>query len=123
MVKGPLADRLEYAILEIVFWNPSEATHQDHWSDWQTAVRKVVPEFRDAADLKSAFKRLWNWGLLRLTKPDKLRCHAYEYSGNEGDDEWFFFPGPFNASITDEGRSYWDGIRVDRPAGTIGFLR
>jgi len=120
MVKGPLADRLEYAILEMVFWNRSEARHQDHWGDWHTAVRKLVPEFTDA-DLKSAFKRLWKGGVLRLTKPDSQRYHAFEYSGDEAHDEAFFLIGPFNASITDEGRSYWDGIRVDKPRGTIGF--
>ncbi len=121
MVKGPLSDRLEYAVLEIVMADPSEATHQDDWGDWGVSVRSRVPEFT-TGDLKSAFKRLWRKGVLRLSKPDLLRRNAEEYSGDETDDDRFFFVGPFNASITDEGRSHWDALRVAASGRSIGYL-
>jgi hypothetical protein len=106
MVEAPLFERLEYAILEIVCWNPSEATHQDHWGGWRTSIQGRVPEFADA-DLLAAFRRLWKRGVLRLTKPDLQRRHAHDYSGKEANDEAFFFPDSFNATITDEGRIAW----------------
>ena len=90
MVKGPLSDRLEYAVLEIVILNPSEATHQDHWGGWELSVRSRVPAFA-TGDLLSAFRRLWRKGVLRLSKPDLLQRNAEEYSGDETDDDRFFF--------------------------------
>jgi hypothetical protein len=56
--------------------------------------------------------------VLRLTKPDDQRLHARDYSDNESND--FFFIGPFNAVITDNGRAYWDSIR-EEPKRPIGF--
>ena len=124
MVKGPMADKLEYAILEIVFRN-SQADHQNYWGGWETEVRAVVSDYSNQFDLLAAFKRLWNGGngVLRLTKPGNatMRRHAYDYSGNDIDDNVFFFTGPFNASATPSGRSYWDGIRVEKKPPTIGF--
>ncbi len=71
MADAPLFERLEYAILQIVCRNPSEASHQDHWGAWAGAVRLIVPDFVDA-ELLAAFKRLSKQGVLRLTKPDAL---------------------------------------------------
>lgn len=116
MAEGPLSERLEFAILEIICRNPSEATHQDHWGGWSIAVRRRVPEFADA-DLLAAFRRLSKRDVLRLTKPDSQRRHAHDYSGNEADDDGFFFVGPYNATITDEGRSVWD--RTEEPKTTV----
>lgn len=73
-------------------------------------------------DLKSAFRRLAKRDVVQLTKPDDRRRDAFEYSGNDRDDEEFFFRGPFNVTITDEGRSRWDSIRAAKPASQIGFV-
>lgn len=116
MAEAPLSELLEYAILQIVNRNLSEARHQDYWGNWAEAVRLNVPDFVNA-DLLSAFKRLRKQGILRLTKPDSQSYHASEYSGKEADDMAFFFTGFFNASITDEGRSYWD--RAEAPKTTV----
>ena len=118
MVETPLSQRLEYAILRIVCRNPSDARHQDYWGEWGTSVKAIVPEFGNA-DLLAAFKRLWKRGVLRLTKADSQRYHAQQYSGNEADDDAFFFTGDFNASITDEGRSYWDSTEAPK---TVVFI-
>jgi len=116
MVEAPLSERLEHAILEIVCRNRSEATHQDNWGGWRTSVQLRVPEFVDA-ELISAFRRLWKRGVLRLTKPDSARYDAHEYTGRESEDGLFFMAGPFNASITDEGRSHWD--KAETPKTTV----
>ncbi len=116
MVEAPLSEALEYSILSIVCRNPSDARHQDSWGAWREAVQRTVRGFADAA-LLAAFRRLWKRGVLRLTKPDSQRYHAYDYSGNDSDDDSFFFMGPFNASITDEGRSHWD--RSEAPKTTV----
>jgi hypothetical protein len=79
-------------------------------------VRKRVPEFVDT-ELLAGFKRLRKRGVLRLTKPDSRRYHAYEYSGNDADDDVFFFHRNFNASITDEDRSEWD--RMEPPKNIV----
>ncbi len=124
MVKGPLSDRLEYAILEIVFGN-SQADHQNYWGGWETEVRALMSDYSNQFDLLAAFKRLWNGGngVLRLTKPDNatMRRHAFDFSGDDADDNAFFFTGPFNAVATPAGRSHWDGIKVEKKAATIGF--
>jgi hypothetical protein len=120
MVKGPLSDRLEYAILEIVF-RQTKADHQNYWGGWETEVRALVPDYSDTQDLLAAFKRLWTGGVLRLTKPDNAGRHAHDYSGNNADDDIFFFTGGFNAVLTPAGRSYWDGIRVQKKSASIGF--
>jgi hypothetical protein len=116
MAESPLSERLEYAILATVNRNPSQATHQDSWGGWCNLIRQSVSEFADA-DLLAAFRRLWKRDVLRLTKPDNQRRDAHEYSGSEADTEAFFFIGPFNATITDEGRSVWD--RAEEPRTTV----
>lgn len=126
MVKGPLSDKLEYAILEIVFRNP-QADHQNYWGGWETEVRSLISDEYNQFDLLAAFKRLWNGGngALRLTKPDNptMRRHAIDYSGNDGDDTAFFFAGPFNAVATPAGRRYWAGIKVEKKSASMGFPR
>ncbi len=116
MAEATLSEQLEYAILQIVLWNPSDASHQDSWGAWNGVVRRTVSDFVDA-DLLSAFKRLRKRDVIRLTKPDSRTYHASEYSGSDTDDSDFFFIGPFNASITDEGRSYWE--RTDAPKTSV----
>jgi hypothetical protein len=118
VAKTPLSERLERAILEIVCWNPSDATHQDSWSGWTNSIRRRVPEFTDA-DLRSAFRRLWKSRTLRLTKLDSQRGHPEDYSGIEADDNRFFFSGWFNGTITDEGRSEWDRLHASNRIGVF----
>ena len=124
MVKGPMSDKLEYAILEIVF-RTQQADHQNYWGGWETEVRALVPDYSNQFDLLAAFKRLWNGGsgVFRLTKPDNptMRRHAFDYSGHDADDNAFFFTGNFNAQATLAGRSYWDGIKVEKKPTSIGF--
>jgi hypothetical protein len=123
MIKGPLADRLEYAILETIV-KIMEGRQQDSWGGWtaQVTSRGVGQSEFTQQDLLSAFKRLWKQGLLRLTKPDSQRREANEYSANAADDGNFFFTSTFNADITDEGRRYWDSIR-EEPRRPIGFSK
>ena len=121
MVKGPLPDRVQYAILDIVFRNPVAARHRDSLGGWRTWVRSLVPgEFIIDVDVLHAFKVLWQGGLLDLTKLDNAAMvrHAYYYSGKDADDEAFFYSGPFDAVATQEGRSHWDRIRVDKAAAS-----
>lgn len=112
MVKGPLADRLEYGILEIVM-GYRDGTHQASWVVWLNSVGKLVPDFIHDVDLKAAFKRLWKGGIVRLSKAAEGRYHGFDYSGNESADEAFFFITEFNVTITDDGRRYWDGIKTE----------
>ena len=122
MVKGPLADRLEYAILQVVMgWQGTVRALQDSWGGWENRVREHVPDVT-VPDLKSAFKRLGKRDIARLTKPDSLRRNAYQYSGNDSDDAAFFFTGPFNVDITNDGVSYWDSIRTETIGNPIGFV-
>jgi hypothetical protein len=124
MIKGPLSDRLEYAIFDTVS-RASTADHQNDWSGWEASVKLLVPDYSQPPDLLAAFKRLWNGGVLRLTKPDNptRQRHALDYSGDPADDEKFFFDPSFgfNAVLTDAGRSYWDGVRGEKKSTAVGF--
>jgi hypothetical protein len=118
MMKSPLAVRLEHAIVEIIMVR--NGTHQESWGVWMNSVSTLVPDLVDPADLKAALRRLLRGGIVRLSKPDERRYHGFDYSDNEGDDA-FFSIGGFNVTITDDGRKYWDGIKVEPHSGTIGF--
>jgi hypothetical protein len=72
-------------------------------------------------DLQAAFKRLHKGGIVRLSKFAEGRYHGFDLSGNESDDDVFFFTVGFKVMITDDGRKYWDGIKVKSGSGTIGF--
>jgi hypothetical protein len=123
MIKGPLPDRLEYAILKIVAASPYDY-HQNHWGGWESEVGQQVLDCT-RTELLAPFKRLWNGGsgALRLTKPDTTHRHALDYSGDEADEEAFFFTGQFNAVLTAPGRSYWGGLRLEKKKAAIGFNR
>ena len=116
MVKGPLADRLECAILEIIM-GYRDGTHQASWGVWLNSVGRLVPDLLHDADLKAAFKRLWKGRIVRLSKAAKGRYHGFDYSGNESADEAFFFIAEFNVTITDDGRRYRDGIKMKSVPG------
>lgn len=117
-MQQPLADRLEYAILAFVMAF-SDQSHQDSWGGWESQIHRTVIDSFQAADLKAAFKRLWAGGILRLSKPDSVRRNAFDYSGDESDDDTFFYSGPFNATITDKGRSYWDYFKITVCSGVF----
>jgi hypothetical protein len=119
MIDGPLAYRLEYAILEIIM-GQDRGTRQASWGVWIQSVLRLVPELRHDADLLAAFKRLRGTGRVRLSKADDLRYHGSDYSENESDDEAFFLTATFNATITADGREYWDVIQV-KARTPIGF--
>lgn len=120
MIDGPLADRLEYAILAIIMGRDN-GSHQAFWGVWMNSVLKLVPDLSSEADLMAAFKRLWRGRIVRLSKAAEGRYHGFDYSGDDGDGEAFFLTERFNTTITDDGRKYWDGIRVKPRSGTIGF--
>jgi len=121
-VSKPLADRLDYSILDIVM-RSSNRSRQDHWGGWEHEVRQKLTDRFQPADLKSAFKRLWNDGILRLSRPDSVRRHAFDYSGNEADDPAFFDTDRFNATITDKGIQYRDRLRANQRDGVfIGHI-
>jgi len=105
MIRGPRDENLEYAILKIIMgWPATEGKHQAHWGDWEKSVRRLVFHQFTQSDLKSAFKRLCRRNVVCLTKAG---FQPYECSDNEREEEDFFFRGdPFNATITDEGRSH-----------------
>jgi len=112
LINRCLADRLEYAVLEIVV-----AVHggqqQSYQGEWEARVRERVPELEPSA-LPSIFIRLHKMGVLRLSKPDATRRAAQDYVLGKTDDARFFCHGRFNTDVTDEGRSYWDGIAERR---------
>jgi hypothetical protein len=112
----PLAENVEYALLKTIsasrLGSGPLIGHQNHWGGWMQSVKVSEPECTQA-DLLSAFKRLRVRGILRLTKPDQPpRYEGMAYSGSDKDDDAFFFTAGFNAVLTDEGRGYWDSIRL-----------
>ena len=110
MAKDLLADRIDHAIVAITMAHKN-GTHQASWSTWMRSVGNVVPALVHDADLKVAFKRLWKEGIVRLSKTTQGRYHGFDYSGNDGADEAFFFIAAFNVTITEVGRGYWDEIK------------
>ena len=92
-----LSEKLESAILKIVMLDRSVGRHQNYWGEWESSIRSSVPTLTPS-DLVSAFKRLWQRGYIRLSKPNSHEYHAIDYSDVEEDS--FFYEGNFNASIT-----------------------
>jgi hypothetical protein len=110
-VKRTLSENLEYAILHILMGSTAhQGIHQDSWGEWESRVHNHVPDHFTPADLKDAFKRLHRKDWLRLYKGHPAQPH----SGNDEDDPAFFFNGPFAATLTPEGRGYWDRLRVEK---------
>ena len=114
LIKRSLADRLEYAVLEMVV-EVHGGQQQSYQGEWEARVRECVPELEPSA-LLSTFIRLHKMGVLRLSKPDATRRAAQEYVLGKTDDSRFFCHGRFNTDVTDEGRIYWDGLK-DRRSG------
>jgi hypothetical protein len=109
----PLAERVESALLKTVVASRlgprALMGHQDHWGGWMRRINAMESECTQA-DLLSALKRLRTRGILRLTKPDQIHYEGPAYSGIDKDDDTFFFTGPFNVVLTDEGLKYWDQL-------------
>ena len=91
---------------------------QYSWGGWKSEVGRLVPDYTPLA-LLAAFKLLRKGGALRLAKPDTM-CH---YSGDQADDEVFFFNGHLNAALTANGRTYWGSIRIEKKRAAISFLQ
>ncbi|MGJ5814458.1 hypothetical protein [Paludibaculum fermentans] len=115
----PLSDRIDYAILAVVFRTPDEE-HQGDWHDWEDAIQAILGAEANVRELLSAFKRLWNGGMIHLSKPDDAEPHGTAYSGEDGDDEAFFLTGPFTAIGTPGGGDCWDAITIQWPREDIG---
>jgi hypothetical protein len=114
--KGP-----EHAILEIIRgFRGQEEVHVDFFTGWHKSVEELIkPDRITQPDLRSAFKRLCKLNLIHLTKAG---VPPYKYAENEEEDVLFFYREPFTAKITDEGKGYWDSIRVERTGNPIGFV-
>lgn len=120
MIQGPLRERVEYAVLEIVM--QMNGQHQDKWVRWHHMVSIRCGEKRlESADLKEALVGLHTAGIVNLTKPDGLQREAFRYSADLGDDEQYFFRGQFNVDITSKGRAYWTEVEQTRKSGRVGF--
>lgn len=110
MVDAPLPDRIDYAILAIVFRTPDEK-YQGDWAEWEMEIRARVQDYLGPSELLAAFKRMWHGGMIHLTRPTEHR-REIDFSGEDTDEECFFFAGPFTAIGTPAGGSCWDGIRI-----------
>jgi hypothetical protein len=64
MVKGPLPDRIEFAILQILM--RLGGRYDKSMAHWRRDVEDSVAEFVPDAELTAAFKRLWKQRTLRL---------------------------------------------------------
>jgi len=113
MMKGPLSLRLEYAVLETLSNYGEDGYVQRSWHSWmeEVSARGIPPGEFQRHDLLAAFKRLRRKNALQLIKPDGQYQRAFEYSGDELDDDKFFFAGRFGTTLTDQGRLYWNLIR------------
>lgn len=111
MVDAPLPDRIDYAILAVVFRTQDEE-HQCNWSDWEIEIRALVHDYSSPDDLLAAFRRMWCGGMIHLTRLDSEQGRAIDYSGHDTNDESFFLVGPFTAIGTPAGGSCWDGIKM-----------
>lgn len=98
-----LPDRIDYAILAILFQTPDEE-YQASWHEWEVRIKEIVPDYTDPSDLLAGLKRMWNGSMLQMVDPDQRA-----FSGDDADDETFFFTGPFKAVATIAGGACWDG--------------
>lgn len=105
VMKRTLSRKIEHAILATIAVM-TERRLQNTIGGWFNCVQQRVAESLDHTDLLFAFRRLWKWGYLHLTKLD-----GTPYSGNTTDDPWFFFDKEFNVAVTPEGWSYWESIK------------
>src|SRR6185437_1725368 len=96
MVKGPLPDRLEFAILQIVM-SIGGGKHQNHWGGWHNEVQRLVPDLAQGVELQAAFTRLWKRKLLSLSKWSTNDNLHVEFSGQQRDESQFFYTGTFGA--------------------------
>lgn len=98
------AGKLDKAILAQI----RRANGAQDWNigSWQVHVQQELGTLPDHAEVVSAMKQLRADGLIRLKKYSKE--YGGEYSGIEADDWWFFGYYTFRASITDEGRKFWN---------------
>jgi hypothetical protein len=79
MIRGPLPDRLEFAILQIVM-KFSDGRHQTSWGSWRNEVTAQVPDLT-GDELKAAFTRLWRHHHISLSKWTPNNMSFVEYSG------------------------------------------
>src|ERR1039457_6686001 len=104
-------------------WRGTEGKHVGYWGDWERSVRQRVPDEFTVPDLKSAFKRLGKLdgqghSVLQLWKAG---FDPYDCSDNDTEKENDFFSrgDPFNAKISDEGRSHWDRLNYRTANGVF----
>jgi hypothetical protein len=115
MLDGSVPERVRDALIEIVANAPDGYRHYS-WGGWKTEVGRLVPDYTPA-DLVAVFKLL-NGDMVELTKPGTMPRH---YSGDQADDDAFFYRGDLNAALTPKGQTYWGRIRVEKKKAAIGF--
>ena len=98
------AEKLDKTILAQI----RRANGAQDWNigSWQVHLQTELGQLPDQSEVRSAMKRLYADGLIRLKKYSKE--YGGEYTGKEEDDWWFFGYYTFQASITDQGRRYWN---------------
>lgn len=110
----------ECAILAIIRgFRGQEETHLDLFTGWHKSVEELIkPDRISHPDLISVFKRLYKQNLIGLTRANV----PYKYTEDKDEDVLFFLRVAFEAKITDEGKGYWDSIRIEKGGNPIGFV-
>jgi len=104
-----LPQKLEYAIVRGIirfsgYW-------QSPWPGWRQLIKEAVPDGFEDDELRAAFRRLRRNGFIDLFKRGPMPSEVHDYSESSASDDAFFHGGPFDAKITDDGRSHWADLQ------------
>jgi hypothetical protein len=111
MIRGPLPDRIEYAILDIIM--RTNGSHQGSWAEWTNSALSLVADLDDA-EFEAAFNRLRKRSIILL-----LNGSGRYNPTTEEDISLFFYTDRFKAIITDEGRSHWGHLKANLRNGVF----
>ena len=111
MIRGPLPDRVEYAILDIIM--RTNGSHQGSWAEWTNSAVSLVADLNDA-EFEAAFNRLRKRGIILL-----LNGSGRYNPTTDEDSSLFFYTDRFKAIITDEGRSHWGHLKANLRNGVF----
>ena len=101
----PLAPReIEYAILKVVYADRQQPSLFPHWCEAVQTHR--LGQLTDWGKVVSALKGLHTTGFIVLQK-----VYGSPYTGEEGDDAFFYSGSGFRALQTEKGSRHWDQIR------------
>src|ERR1035438_1515118 len=111
MIRGPLPDRIEYAILDIIM--RTKGSHQGSWAEWTNSAVSLVADLDDA-EFEAAFNRRRKRSIILLS----TGSGRYNPTPEE-DSSLFFYTNTFRAIITDEGRSHWGHLKANLRNGVF----